>query len=195
MDLLSLLRMLGGLAVVLGLLAGALWVVRRYDLKLPGRVAGGATRRIELIEKLPIDSRRSVALIRRDGREHLILLAPEGPVLVETAILRDDIDREAEEVRKEAELARAAEAEAQAEALRESVAAMANKVRERVRPLGVEAAGARDSFAAMANKMRERVGPIRLDAAGARDSFAAMVENVRDRVSSRGVAQENRVDA
>jgi flagellar biogenesis protein FliO len=134
MDLLSLLRMLGGLGVVLGLLAGALWLVRRYDLKLPGRVAGGATRRLELIEKLPIDSRRSIALIRRDGREHLILLAPEGPLVVESAILRDEVDRVAEEARKEAELERAAEAEAQAEAMRESFAGMVDKVRERVRP-------------------------------------------------------------
>jgi flagellar biogenesis protein FliO len=134
MDLLSLLRMLGGLGVVLGLLAGALWLVRRYDLKLPGRVAGGATRRLELIEKLPIDSRRSIALIRRDGREHLILLAPEGSLVVESAILRDEVDRVAEEARKEAELERAAEAEAQAEAMRESFAGMVDKVRERVRP-------------------------------------------------------------
>ena len=41
MDLLSLLRMLGGLAIVLGMLAGALWIVRRYNIKLPGRIAGG----------------------------------------------------------------------------------------------------------------------------------------------------------
>lgn len=126
--------MMGGLGVVLGLLAGALWMVRRYDLKLPGRFVGGATRRIELIEKLPIDGRRSVALIRRDGREHLILLSPEGPVVVETGIVRDKIDRAAEDVRKGAERERAAHAEAQAEALRESFAGMVDKVRDRVRP-------------------------------------------------------------
>ena len=40
----------------------------------------GAGRRVELIERLPLDARRSVALIRRDGREHLILLGPEGGV-------------------------------------------------------------------------------------------------------------------
>lgn len=127
------LRMLGGLGVVLGLLTGALWLVRRYDLKLPGRVAGGALRRIEVVEKLPIDSRRSVALIRRDGREHLILLAPEGPLVLENAILRDDIDLAAEEARKEAAAERADQAEAQAEALRESFANLVDRARDRVR--------------------------------------------------------------
>jgi flagellar biogenesis protein FliO len=40
MDLLSLFRTIGGLGAVLGILAGALWLVRRYDLRLPGRAIG-----------------------------------------------------------------------------------------------------------------------------------------------------------
>lgn len=127
MDLLALFRMLGGLGVVLGLLAGALWVVRRYDVKLPGRVAAGPLRRIELVERLPLDGRRSVALIRRDGREHLILLSPEGPLVVETGIIRDDADAAAAAVRAEAQAAQLAAAEANAAALRESFAGMVEK--------------------------------------------------------------------
>ncbi|MBW4330420.1 flagellar biosynthetic protein FliO [Stakelama sp. CBK3Z-3] len=86
MNLFELLRMFGALALVLGGLAGALWAVRRYDLKLPARIGGGdRIRRLELVERLSIDQRRAVALIRRDGAEHLILLAPEGNMVVETA--------------------------------------------------------------------------------------------------------------
>jgi flagellar biogenesis protein FliO len=92
MDLLSLLRTLGGLGTVLGILAGALWLVRRYDLRLPGRSVTTLDRRLELIETLPIDSRRMVALLRRDGREHLILVAPEGHVIIESGVVRDDVD-------------------------------------------------------------------------------------------------------
>ena len=92
MDLLSLLRMLGGLGMVLGLLAGALWVVRRYDIRLPGRTGVHRVSRLGLVEKLPIDARRCIALVRRDGREHLILIAPEGHMLVESAIVRDAAD-------------------------------------------------------------------------------------------------------
>ncbi len=85
MDILSVLRTLGALATVLGLLAGALWVVRRYDIKLPAQFAGaaGGTRRLVLVERLSLDGRRSVALIRRDDQEHLVLIAPEGLLLLD----------------------------------------------------------------------------------------------------------------
>jgi len=82
MELLSALRALGALGLILGMLAGALWAVRRYDIKLPAQWATGreAERRLALVERLSLDGRRSVALIRCDGREHLVLLAPEGVV-------------------------------------------------------------------------------------------------------------------
>lgn len=87
MDAFALLRTLGALALVLGLLAGALWAVRRFDLRLPGRAAGGSRRRrVELVERLVIDAKRSVALIRRDGCEHLILIGPDGHATIETGI-------------------------------------------------------------------------------------------------------------
>ena len=80
-------RTVGALGVVLGMLAGALWVVRRYDIKLPGRVSGSGRKRVELVERLAVDAKRSVALIRRDGCEHLILIGPEGHVTLETGIV------------------------------------------------------------------------------------------------------------
>lgn len=86
MDVLSMMRTFGALGLVLGMLAGALWVVRRYDIKLPGRVSGGGRKRVELVERLAVDAKRSIALIRRDGCEHLILIGPEGHVTLETGI-------------------------------------------------------------------------------------------------------------
>ncbi|MBA16101.1 MAG: hypothetical protein CMN73_07070 [Sphingomonas sp.] len=94
MDTLSLLRTIGALGLLLGCLAGALWAVRRYDLKLPGRVTAGSRKRVELVERLTLDAKRSVALIRRDGAEHLILLAPEGHLVVETAIVKAGAETE-----------------------------------------------------------------------------------------------------
>jgi len=86
MEAFALLRTLGSLGVVLGLLAGALWVVRRYDIKLPGRVGGTSRKRVELVERLSLDAKRSVALIRRDGSEHLILISPDGHAVIESGI-------------------------------------------------------------------------------------------------------------
>lgn len=91
MDFLSLLRMMGALLVVLGLLAGGLWVVRRYDIRLPGGFAAGLRARgqeprLAIVERLSLDARRSIAIIRRDDREHVLLIAPEGMLTIESGI-------------------------------------------------------------------------------------------------------------
>lgn len=133
MDAYSLLRTLGALGVVLGLLAGALWIVRRYDITLPGRIRNGGGRRLEVIERVTLDNRRSAALLRRDGREHLILLAPEGNVMLETGIIRDDIDHAAEAERLKAEREAIDASKAEADALRESFVALVEKARGSVK--------------------------------------------------------------
>lgn len=133
MDLLSLLRTMGALGVVLGILGGALWAIRRYDIKLPGRVGAGAGRRVELIERLPLDARRSVALIRRDGREHLILVGPEGATLVETGIVRDELDAQADAARAAAQADDLVQAQADAAAMRESFATLVDRASGKLR--------------------------------------------------------------
>jgi flagellar biogenesis protein FliO len=139
MDTYSLLRTFGSLATVLGMLAGALWIVRRYGIRLPGRVGGGDIQRLELVERTALDGRRSVALLRRDGREHLILLAPEGNVVIEAGIIRDATDLEAEATRLEAHREATEAAKAQTEAVRQSFFALVDKAREAVKD-GSEAA-------------------------------------------------------
>jgi flagellar protein FliO/FliZ len=88
MEILSLLRTIGALGVVLGLLVGGLWVVRRHEVRLPQKWLSGFTmqgtgRRMELVERLVLDPRRSVVLIRKDGHEHMLLIAPEGVLALE----------------------------------------------------------------------------------------------------------------
>ena len=85
MTLLPLLRMLGALAFVLGLLGVALWAVRRFGLRFPGATLLGPPqdRRLKLVERLSVDPRRTLVLLQRDGVEHLLLLAPEGNIVVE----------------------------------------------------------------------------------------------------------------
>lgn len=87
MTILALLRMFGALAIVLGLLAGALWAVRRFDIRLPGRLGAGGTpdKRLEVVERLTVDQKRSLLLVRRDNVEHLVLMAPEGNVVLHEA--------------------------------------------------------------------------------------------------------------
>ncbi|RMB34169.1 MULTISPECIES: flagellar biosynthetic protein FliO [unclassified Sphingomonas] len=95
MDIAALLRTMGGLGVVLGMLAAALWLVRRYDIALPGRVGVKLGRRVELVERIQIDGKRSIILVRRDDREHLFVLHPDRATILETRIVRADEEAQA----------------------------------------------------------------------------------------------------
>ena len=105
MDSYAIVRTFGALALILGLMASVLWLVRRFNVRLPGQVGGGALRRLEMVERTALDSKRSVALLRRDGREHLILIAPEGHLVIESGIRMDAADRKAQ-AEREAEVER-----------------------------------------------------------------------------------------
>lgn len=80
MDVIALLRSLGALALVLGLLAVGVWALRRYGtdalrLALPGGTGEPGERRLHLVERLVLDQRRALLLVRHDTREHLILVS------------------------------------------------------------------------------------------------------------------------
>ncbi len=74
-----LLRAAGALATVLGLLVGGLWLYRRYGDRigmpvLPQRPMA----RLAVVERLALEPRRSLVLVRRDRCEYLLLLGPDG---------------------------------------------------------------------------------------------------------------------
>ncbi len=64
---LEIFRMLVSLVVVIGLMA-----VVYYWLKRRGNMPGIGQRRMRVIERLPVDTRRSVLLVEVDGQEMLI---------------------------------------------------------------------------------------------------------------------------
>ena len=72
MELTTYLRFLLALIAVLALIGILAWLARRYGF---GGVAatrpGGRIRRLGIVEVLPIDARRRLVLIRRDGVEQL----------------------------------------------------------------------------------------------------------------------------
>lgn len=83
------LRFLAALVFVLALIAAAAWAARRFGLG--GRLAaqGGKARRLQVVEVAPLDSRRKLVLVRRDGCEHLLLLGHGQDLLVEAGIEAD----------------------------------------------------------------------------------------------------------
>ena len=84
MDVIDIARYLGALMLVLALVGGAALAARRFGL--PGVVAGSAQRRLGVVETMMIDARHKIYLLRRDDREHLVLVGPEGASVVESAI-------------------------------------------------------------------------------------------------------------
>ncbi|WP_422367579.1 hypothetical protein [Pelagibius sp.] len=87
MDLAEYLRFFLALGFVLILIAILAALVRRSGLG--DRLAVAKTtagRRLDLIEVRPLDAKRKLVLLRRDDREHLVLLGSSSDLLIESDI-------------------------------------------------------------------------------------------------------------
>src|ERR1700733_3091067 len=79
-------RFVLALLAVIALIFAVAWVARK--LGLGGRLAavGGKRRRLAIVEVLPLDGKRRLVLLRRDGAEHLVLLGIAGDVVIERGV-------------------------------------------------------------------------------------------------------------
>jgi flagellar protein FliO/FliZ len=77
-------RYLVSLIFVLGLIGLFAWLLRRFGP--PARLRGPGRRRLSIVEILPVDARRRLVLLRRDGKEHLILLGQTQDLVIESGI-------------------------------------------------------------------------------------------------------------
>lgn len=82
MDTGTILRFVFALAFVLALIGLVAWVARRLRLGGPLVSARRATR-LAVSEVLNLDPRRRLVLLKRDDREYLVLLGPNGDIVVE----------------------------------------------------------------------------------------------------------------
>jgi len=70
------------LLLVVGLILALAWTARR--LGFMGRLAAtGGRRRLAIVEVLPLDARRRLVLLKRDGVEHLLLLGQHSDIVIE----------------------------------------------------------------------------------------------------------------
>ncbi|NNE82762.1 MAG: FliO/MopB family protein [Alphaproteobacteria bacterium] len=84
MDIVNIVRFLLSFVVVIGLLGGLAWVLRRYGT---GRITtAGGKGRLGVVEVSIVDAKRRLVLIKRDDVEHLLLLSPTNEMIVETGI-------------------------------------------------------------------------------------------------------------
>lgn len=89
MDFSEYFKFLLALIFVLGLI-GVVAVLLRYfgagSAMRIGRRARGEARRIEIVDVAAVDARRRLVLVRRDDREHLVLLGTNNDLVIEAGI-------------------------------------------------------------------------------------------------------------
>lgn len=85
MDLIDFARYLGALMLVLALVGFAALAARRFGV--PGIMSANATRRLAVVETLMLDARHKLFILRRDDKEHVVLVGPEGSSVIESGIV------------------------------------------------------------------------------------------------------------
>jgi flagellar protein FliO/FliZ len=86
MDLEVYLRFLLALAFVLGLIMALAWAARRFGFSGSFTSLRNRSTRLSVSESLMLDGKRRLVLVRRDDREHLLILGPAGETVVETGV-------------------------------------------------------------------------------------------------------------
>lgn len=81
--------------VVLGLIALAAWLVRRFaSNRLGANTQRGRMPRLAVIDAAAVDGRRRLVLVRRDNVEHLLMIGGPTDIVVEPNIVRASPGRE-----------------------------------------------------------------------------------------------------
>ncbi len=88
-ELPALFKMIAALVFVLGLMGGLTLILRK--LGLSGHIgAASGKARLKVVESIPLDNRRRLALIQRDDAQHLVIFGPNGETVIETNINAPD---------------------------------------------------------------------------------------------------------
>lgn len=74
------------LILVVGIILGLAWLLRRYGLGDGAQNALGRKKRLSTIESTTIDARHRLVLVRRDQTEHLLLIGHGDSLVVESSI-------------------------------------------------------------------------------------------------------------
>lgn len=93
MDILDLSRIFFALIAVLGMIGLCAMIAKKAGF-ISGAMGIQKKRRLTIVETLPLDARRRAAIIRCDGREHLVILGQTSETLIEANIPTCEIAEE-----------------------------------------------------------------------------------------------------
>lgn len=74
------------LILVIGLILGMAYLLRRFGLGEGATTALGRKKRLSTVESAMVDARHKLVLVRRDDTEHLLLIGPGDSFVVERGI-------------------------------------------------------------------------------------------------------------
>jgi flagellar protein FliO/FliZ len=87
MDSVDYLRFALAFVFVLALIGLMAALARRAGFGFPTKaIKPDGERRLAIVEVTPLDGRRRLVLVRRDDREHLLLIGPTSELVIETGI-------------------------------------------------------------------------------------------------------------
>lgn len=92
------LRFVVALVFVLGLIGVLTVAARKMGFGHNTTQFRGQAKRLGIVEIMPLDARRKMVLVRRDDKEHLVILGPGSETLIESGIdaaLSDDTSPDA----------------------------------------------------------------------------------------------------
>lgn len=93
MDIQDISRVAFALVAVIGMI-GLFGVGARKLGFSSGAFALARDRRLAVVEVLPLDARRKMAIVRCDGREHLLVLNPNSVTIVERGVERGVVENQ-----------------------------------------------------------------------------------------------------
>src|SRR5215467_9920952 len=74
--------------IILGVIGGIWWTVRRFGSGRLGTGTRGRQPRLAVIDYASVDNRRRLILVRRDNVEHLLMIGGPSDIVVEPNIVR-----------------------------------------------------------------------------------------------------------
>ena len=86
MEFTTYLRFVLVLVLVVGLILGLAWAVKRFGLTGALQGSLGRKRRVTIVETAALDGRHRMVLVRRDDVEHLLLIGPNTSQVIERGI-------------------------------------------------------------------------------------------------------------
>jgi flagellar protein FliO/FliZ len=82
----EILRFFMALVFVVSLMGGLWIILKKLGMNGGFTLQQGKKRRLKIVEILPLDVKHKAVLIRRDDKDHLVILGPNGETVIEQSI-------------------------------------------------------------------------------------------------------------